>query len=76
MPFVINGRVIKAKDDYLKKGARTKLNLSIRKDLKTDLENLSQELDKPISVLVDVMVELLQSDNDLLIDYIDRVRKY
>lgn len=76
MPFVINGRVIKAKDDYLKKGTRKRLNLSIRSDLKTDIENLSKEVDKPISVLVDVMIELLQKDEKLLERYLKDVRKY
>lgn len=76
MPFIINGQVIKSSEDYLSKGSRGRLNLSIRNDLKVDTINLSKHIDKPISVMFDVWIEMLQADEDLLNKFITRVKKY
>lgn len=76
MPFIINGQVVKCSNDYLAKGSRARLNLSIRNDLKLDILNLSKHIDKPISVMFDVWIELLQSNDELLNNFIELCKKY
>lgn len=76
MPFEVNGIQIKSKDDYLSKGSRSKINLSIRSDLKVDIINLSKHTRTPVSVFFDVFVEMLQSDEELLKDFLNECKKY
>ena len=76
MAFKINGIVIKEKQDYLKKGSRSRIDSTMRTDLKKDIMNLSKYMDKFLSVMLDVWVEMLQDDEDLLQMFIDNCKQY
>lgn len=76
MAFILNGQVIKEAGDYLSKGARRRIHSSMRVDLYQDLSNLMKYIDHPMSVGFDVFVEMLQSDEELLKKFVDRVKKY
>lgn len=76
MPFVLNGVTIKLRDDYLAKGERGRLNLSVRKDIKDDIIKLSKHINRPVSVMFDVWVEMLQDNPELLQEFLLRVKKY
>lgn len=76
MAFKINGIVIKEKQDYLKKGSRSRIDSTMRTDLKKDIMNLSKYMDKSLSVMLDVWVEMLQDDEDLLQMFIDNCKQY
>lgn len=76
MAFKINGIVIKEKQDYLQKGSRSRIDSTMRTDLKKDIMNLSKYMDKSLSVMLDVWVEMLQDDEDLLQMFIDNCKQY
>ena len=76
MAFILNGQVIKEADDYLSKGARRRIHSSMRVDLYKDFSNLMKYINHPMSVGFDVLVEMLQEDEELLQEFIDRVKKY
>ena len=76
MAFILNGQVIKEANDYLSKGARRRIHSSMRVDLYQDLSNLMKYINHPMSVGFDVLVEMLQEDEELLKEFIDRVKKY
>lgn len=76
MAFKINGIVIKEKKDYLQKGSRSRIDSTMRTDLKKDIMNLSKYMDKSLSVMLDVWVEMLQDDEDLLQMFIDNCKQY
>lgn len=76
MAFKINGLTIKSKDDYLSKGVRDRFETTMRKDLKDDIVDLMKHLNRPLSVAVDVFVEMLLEDEELVNDFVSRVRSY
>lgn len=76
MAFKINGIVIKEKQDYLQKGSRSRIDSTMRTDLKKDIMNLGKYMDKSLSVMLDVWVEMLQDDEDLLQVFIDNCKQY
>lgn len=76
MAFILNGIEIREKDDYLSKGARRRVHSSMREDLYKDFSNLCKYIDEPMSVGFDVMIEMLQEDEELLNQFIDRCKKY
>lgn len=76
MPFIIGGKPIKSKYDYLSKGKRTRLNLVIREDLKSDIVDLSKHTKISIGVMFDTFVEMLQADEELLKKFLNECKKY
>lgn len=77
MAFIINGQVLKEKDDYLSKGSRSRLNSTMRSDLYKDFSLLMKHhVREHMSVGFDVLIEMLQDNPDMLQDFINRCKKY
>lgn len=72
----INGILIKDRFDYIEKGERKRINSSMRKDLAEEYSSLMKQIKKPQSVGFDVMVEMLQDNENLLTEFVKRVRRY
>lgn len=76
MAFVINGITIRDKEDYLKRGARTKTNTTMREDLYKDLKTLSSNIDEPMGVILDCMNIYFQENPKELETLIKMCRNY
>lgn len=77
MAFIINGQVLKEKDDYLSKGDRSRLNSTMRTDLYRDYSLLMKyHVREHMSVGFDVLIEMLQDNPKMLEEFIDRCKKY
>lgn len=73
--FNINGYQIKEGNEYLK-NPRTKVTTTIRSDYYNEYKKLMKAIDEEYCKGYDIMLELLSEDEDLLNEFILRVKKY
>lgn len=73
--FNINGYQIKEGNEYLK-NPRTKVTTTIRSDYYNEYKKLMSAIDEEYCKGYDIMLELLSEDEDLLNEFILRVKKY
>lgn len=76
MGFIINGIKIRERDDYLKRGKRTKTNSTILDPLYSDLKILSKDIREPMSVILDNMILYFQENPKELEILIKKCKEY
>lgn len=73
--FTINGKSIKSRYNY-KIHPRTKVTTTIRSKYYDEYKNLMDHIDQEYCKGFDIMIELLSEDEELLKQFIDRVKRY
>lgn len=73
--FKINGYDIKTNQEYLK-NPRTKITSTIRSDYWKEYKGMMDSVKVEYCKGFDIMLELLSEDEDLLQEFIDRVKNY
>nr|WP_308545817.1 hypothetical protein [uncultured Lachnoclostridium sp.]DAF89860.1 MAG TPA: hypothetical protein [Siphoviridae sp. cteLh2] len=73
--FQINGYEIKDSKEYLAH-PRTKVTTTIRSEYYSEYRKLMNSINRDMCKGWDILIELLSEDEDLLEEFITRVRKY
>ena len=73
--FNINGFKIKEGNEYLEH-PRTKVTTTIRSDYYIEYKKLMNAIGEEYCKGYDIMLELLSEDEDLLDEFVSRVKKY
>lgn len=73
--FNYKGIIVKEKSDYLK-NPRTKITTTIRSDYYDEYKKLMKNIDVEMCKGYDIILELLSEDQELLKEFINRVKKY
>lgn len=73
--FNINGYQIKEGNEYLKH-PRTKITTTIKSDYYTEYKKLMNAIGEEYCKGYDIMLELLSENENLLNEFIQRVKKY
>lgn len=75
MLFNINGYQIKRGNEYLKH-PRTKVTTTIRSEYYTEYKKLMSAIGEEYCKGFDIMIELLSQNEELLDEFVARVKKY
>jgi len=73
--FNINGYQIKEGNEYLKH-PRTKVTTTIRSEYYTEYKKLMSAIGEEYCKGFDIMIELLSQNEELLDEFVSRVKKY
>lgn len=73
--FNINGYQIKEGNEYLKH-PRTKVTTTIRSEYYTEYKKLMNAIGEEYCKGFDIMIELLSQNEELLDEFVSRVKKY
>lgn len=73
--FNYRGIIVKERKDYLEK-PRTKVTTTIRSDYFDSYKELMNNIDVDMCKGYDIMLELLSEDQELLKEFVNRVRNY
>lgn len=73
--FNINGYKIKEGNEYLK-NPRTKVTTTIRKDYYEEYKKMMNAIDEEYCKGFDIMLQLLSENEELLNEFVHRVKKY
>lgn len=73
--FNINGILIKSGQEY-RENPRTKITTTIRRDYWNEYKNLMGAINEEYCKGFDIMLEMLSEDEELLSQFVSRVRKY